>query len=50
MEGPLATALGTLHFKKTDIGPNVMLRIPANAVVLPQCLMTGDGHFEPMKA
>jgi hypothetical protein len=31
---------------KTKLGPNVMLKLLANAVMLPQWLITGDDHFE----
>lgn len=49
MDDPLATSMGTSRFRKTEIGPNVMLKIPANAVMVPQWLITGDNHFEPSR-
>lgn len=49
MEGLFTTGLGTSRFKKTEVGPNVMLKVLVNAVMIPQWLITGDDHFEPSR-
>lgn len=40
---------GTPPFKKTEIRPNIMLKMPEGAITIPQWLIASDDYFEPSR-